>query len=173
VYSQLVKDCWHAQRWQDKLLIWFKRTGWRPTDVEQNYPLGRVDLTKFRKFDIPLSLTNKFYSLLQYSMVVFVGLLLMLNVEMFSIAEQVFLVIFILYGSISAGLILENNSLAIYFEWVKYSLIIITLFIYPLPAWIEWTLGVSILINGSLLLFKNKDIINTSVSMIEVNHIKY
>jgi alkylglycerol monooxygenase len=169
VYSQLFKDCWHAKRWQDKMLIWFKRTGWRPNDVEQNYPLGRVDLTRFRKFDIPLSLINKVYSLLQYSLVVFVGLLLMMNVAEFTLSEQILVVIFVLYGSVSAGLVLENNPLAIYLEWLKYFLIMITLVIYPLPEWIELTFGISILINGTLLLFKKKDIINTTGKMSQVN----
>jgi hypothetical protein len=167
VYAQLCKDCWHANRWQDKLLIWFKRTGWRPTDVEQNYPLSKVDLTQFRKFDIPLTLINKFYSLMQYLLVVFVGLLLMLNIAVFTLAEQVWVVAFVLYGSVSAGLVLENNPLAIYLEWIKYSLITITLVIYPLPAWIELTLGVSILINGALLLTRKKDIINSTGPLIE------
>ena len=170
VYSQLFKDCWHAKQWRDKLFIWFKRTGWRPTDVEQNYPLSKVDLTKFRKFDIPLSLTNKFYSLLQYSLVVFVGLLLMMNVADFTLVEQVLVVLFVLYGSVSAGLVLENNPLAIYLEWMKYTLIMITIMIYQLPIWVEWTLGVSILINVTLLLFKKKDIITTSGPMIEANN---
>jgi alkylglycerol monooxygenase len=170
VYAQLGKDCWHAKRWQDKLLIWFKRTGWRPADVEQNYPLNKVDLTQFRKFDIPLTLINKWYSLIQYSLVVFVGLLMMLNVSAFTLTEQVLVVLFVLYGSVSAGLVLENNPLAIYLEWIKYSLIMVTLIIYTLPVWVEWTLGVSILINCIMLLFKKTDIITTTVPMIEANN---
>ncbi len=106
--------------------------------MEQNYPLSKVDLTQFRKFDVSLSLTNKCYSLIQYSLVVFVGLLLMMNVSAFTLAEQVLVVVFVLYGSISAGLVLENNPLAIYLEWVKYSLIMVTIMMYTLPVWIEW-----------------------------------
>jgi alkylglycerol monooxygenase len=170
VYAQLGRDCWHAKRWQDKLIIWFKRTGWRPADVEQNYPLSKVDLTQFRKFDIPLSLINKWYSLIQYSLMAFVGLLLMMNVSVFTLTEQVLVILFVLYGSISVGLVLENNPLAIYLEWIKYSLIIVTLMIYTLPVWIEWTLGVSILINGTLLLFKKADIITATVPMIEAKN---
>ena len=170
VYAQLLKDCWHAKRWQDKLLIWFKRTGWRPADVEQNHPLSKVDLTQFRKFDIQLSLMNKFYSLLQYSLVVFVGLLLMMNVANFTLTEQILIVLFVFYGSTSAGLIMENNPLAIYLEWAKYSLILIILMVYTLPEWIELILGISILINGTLLIFKKKDIINTSGQMMEVEN---
>lgn len=170
VYVQLFKDCWHAKRWQDKLLIWFKRTGWRPADVEQNYPLNKVDLTQFRKFDIPLSLTNKFYSLLQYSLIVFMGLLLIMNVANFTLTEQILGAIFVLFSSISAGLVLENNPLAMYLEWAKHSLILITLMIYTLPEWIELMLGISILINSILLIFRKKDIINTAEQMTEVKN---
>jgi len=167
VYTQLFKDCWHANRWQDKLLIWFKRTGWRPADVEQNYPLTKVDLTQFRKFDIPLSLTNKFYSLLQYSLIVFVGLLLLMNLAEFTLAEQVVVVFFVLYASFSAGLVLENNPIGIYVEWAKYCLIMLTLVIYPLPEWIEWTLAISILMSGTLLLLKKKHIINIAEPIVK------
>jgi len=170
VYAQLGKDCWHAKRWQDKLLIWFKRTGWRPADVEQNYPLTKVDLTQFKKFDIQLTLCNKLYSLLQYSLVVFVGLLLMMNVANFTLIQQVLIVLFVLYGSVSAGLVLENRPLAIYLEWIKYSLILSTLIIYSLPAWVEWTLGGSILISALFLLFKTKDIINTLEPVMKANN---
>jgi sterol desaturase/sphingolipid hydroxylase (fatty acid hydroxylase superfamily) len=170
VYAQLGNDCWHANRWQDKILIWFKRTGWRPADVEQNYPLSKVDLTQFRKFDVSLSLTNKCYSLIQYSLLVFVGLLLMMNVSAFTLAEQVLVVVFVLYGSISAGLVLENNPLAIHLEWIKYSLIMVTLVVYTLPVWIEWTLGAGILINGLLLLFRKADIITATGPMVEASN---
>lgn len=170
VYSQLCKDCWHANRWQDKFLIWFKRTGWRPADVEQNYPLAKVDLTKFKKFDIQLTLTNKLYSLLQYSLIVFIGLLLMMNIANLTDAELVLTVIFVFFSSISAGLVLENNPLSMHLEWTKYLVIMVILIVYPLPTWIEWALGISVLISGLFLLFKNKDIINIPEAMVKANN---
>jgi hypothetical protein len=102
--------------------------------------------------------------------VAFVGLLLMMNVSAFSLTEQILVVLCVLYGSVSAGLVLENNPLAIYLEWLKYSLILFTLVVYTLPVWIEWTLGVSILINSALLLFKKTDIITTTVPMRKANN---
>lgn len=169
VYAQLCQDCWHANRWQDKFIIWFKRTGWRPADVEQNYPLARVDLTKFKKFDIKLTLANKLYSLLQYSLLVFVGLLLMMNIANFSVAEQIMLIIFVFYGSFSSGFVLENNPLSIYLEWIKYCVIVFALIVYPVPTWIAWALGISVLISGLFLLFKKNDIFNSTNSILETN----
>jgi hypothetical protein len=101
---------------------------------------------------------------------VFVGLLLMMNVSAFTLAEQVLVVVFVLYGSISAGLVLENNPLAIHLEWIKYSLIMVTLVVYTLPVWIEWTLGAGILINGLLLLFRKADIITATGPMVEASN---
>jgi hypothetical protein len=102
--------------------------------------------------------------------VVFVGLLLMMNVSAFTLTEQVLVVLFVLYGSISAGLVLENNPLALYLEWVKYSLIMVTLMMYTLPVWIEWALGLSIMFNCTLLLFKRSDIFTITVPMTEANN---
>tara|TARA_R110000751_G_scaffold307898_1_gene434215 strand:+ start:114261 stop:115493 length:1233 start_codon:yes stop_codon:yes gene_type:complete len=169
VYSQLFKDCWHTKRWQDKLLIWFKRTGWRPADVEQNYPLSRVDLSQFKKFDIQLSLSNKLYSLLQYLLIVLIGLLLMMNVEVLIVVEQVLIVLFVFFASVSAGLVLENSPKAMYLEWLKYAVILGTLALYVLPDWLEWTLGVWVLFNALFLFFKKNEIINSAEPMLEVS----
>ena len=36
---QLIQDAWHAERFTDKLIIWFMPTGWRPVGVEEKYPI--------------------------------------------------------------------------------------------------------------------------------------
>jgi hypothetical protein len=100
---------------------------------------------------------------------VFVGLLMMMNVTDFTLAEQILVVLFVLFGSVSAGLVLENKPLAIYLEWTKYSFVMLALVAYPLPEWIELTLTLSILTNALILLFKKNDIINTTAPMIEAN----
>lgn len=150
-----------TQRWQDKLFIWFKRTGWRPADVEKNYPLARVDLTKFKKFDIQISLTNKLYSLLQYVLVVFVGLLFMMNVSNIPFMEQILLVAFVLYACFSAGMMLENHPIALHLEWLKLLFILVAIFSYPLANWIEWVLATVIVLNSATLLFKRKSLISS------------
>lgn len=54
VYNYLWFDAVHASRWQDKIGVWFRRTGWRPPDVEARYPKQRADLSTFEKFDPPM-----------------------------------------------------------------------------------------------------------------------
>lgn len=47
---KLMKDAWHAGSWWDKVRIWFMPLGWRPADVQQNYPIelpGTYGRTKY------------------------------------------------------------------------------------------------------------------------------
>jgi sterol desaturase/sphingolipid hydroxylase (fatty acid hydroxylase superfamily) len=54
-YWAIAKDAWRAERWFDKLRIWFKAPGWRPADVAARYPAAPFDLAAVRRFDPPLS----------------------------------------------------------------------------------------------------------------------
>ena len=50
----LIKDAWHAKSWKDKARIWFMPTGWRPADLEEKYPVFKVDDPyNIEKYDTP------------------------------------------------------------------------------------------------------------------------
>ena len=66
VYDYLLFDARKAGRWQDKLGIWFRRTGWRPPDVEARYPKKNVDLARFEKFDPVVSPMIRRYTVVQF-----------------------------------------------------------------------------------------------------------
>jgi sterol desaturase/sphingolipid hydroxylase (fatty acid hydroxylase superfamily) len=66
VYDYLLFDARHTERWRDKIGVWFRRTGWRPADVEARYPKKNVDLEDFRKFDPPTSRGMQRYSVAQF-----------------------------------------------------------------------------------------------------------
>ena len=72
-YVQLWRDAARADSWWDKLRIWFMRTGWRPADVAERYPLAKPDLTRFSKFEVPLGLGQKWYAGLQFVLYVVAG----------------------------------------------------------------------------------------------------
>ena len=119
VYAQLFKDAVRAQRWQDKLSIWFRKTGWRPSDVEANYPLVKTNLNQFEKFDTALSLLDKLYSIFQYAVTVSLGLAVLLIGTSFSYAEQLTIIAFILFSSFSLGAFLEHKAYTFYVEAAK------------------------------------------------------
>jgi sterol desaturase/sphingolipid hydroxylase (fatty acid hydroxylase superfamily) len=54
VYAELLMDCWHAERWQDKLKVWFMPPGWRPADVQSKFPKPGFDVNRER-YDPPAS----------------------------------------------------------------------------------------------------------------------
>lgn len=48
----LIQDAWHTKSWNDKLKIWFMPTGWRPADVEERFPVYKInDVYDFKKFN--------------------------------------------------------------------------------------------------------------------------
>lgn len=52
----LFKDAWRTKNWKDKFRVWFMPTGWRPADVEQRYPVFKIeDAYNFEKYDTPAS----------------------------------------------------------------------------------------------------------------------
>jgi len=65
-YAQLWRDAVRARSWWDRLRIWFMRTGWRPADVAERYPLAKPDLARFRKYEVPLSPARTAYAALQF-----------------------------------------------------------------------------------------------------------
>ena len=66
VYNYLWFDARRTRRWQDKLGIWFRRTGWRPADVAERYPKPAADLARFRKFDPAVPAGLKRYVVWQF-----------------------------------------------------------------------------------------------------------
>jgi alkylglycerol monooxygenase len=66
VYDYLLFDARHTRRWRDKLGIWFRRTGWRPADVEERFPRARTQLAAFEKFDPPVPAAMSRYVLAQF-----------------------------------------------------------------------------------------------------------
>lgn len=52
----LIKDAWRTRSFIARLLIWFKPTGWRPADVEEQYPVYKInDPYRFDKYAPPAS----------------------------------------------------------------------------------------------------------------------
>ncbi len=76
VYNHLMFDAIKARRWSDKFSLWFRRTGWRPADVEAQFPKNSMSLERFQKFDPPVSAHRKRYVFAQFVVVVVLTLLI-------------------------------------------------------------------------------------------------
>jgi sterol desaturase/sphingolipid hydroxylase (fatty acid hydroxylase superfamily) len=119
VYKQLIKDSFYTASWLDKLRVWFGRTGWRPDDVSQRFPIERVDLSKFEPYDTKLSPLQKCYAIIQYAFNAGLALYLLLNLSQLSIGTQVTLAALIIFSSVSLSLYMENQKFAHWLEGFK------------------------------------------------------
>ena len=65
---QLFKDAFRTKKWNDKLKVFYKRTGWRPEDVSQKYPIEiTIDPYKQVKYETP---STKFLTLWSLSQLI-------------------------------------------------------------------------------------------------------
>jgi alkylglycerol monooxygenase len=124
VYNYLLFDARKARRWQDKIGVWFRRTGWRPADVEAAFPKLPVDLDTFEKYNPQLSDIRRRYVIAQFLVVVATVLSI---AEVFAIhgAPVVLVPCLLLWANLyTLGLLNEGRPYAARFELVRLFLIV-------------------------------------------------
>jgi sterol desaturase/sphingolipid hydroxylase (fatty acid hydroxylase superfamily) len=124
VYAYLWFDAVRTGRWEDKIGIWFRRTGWRPSDVERAFPKRRADLAQFRKFDPVISTSLRNYVLGQF-LTAIAAVLLISELHAEQGAFAVLIPCLLLWTTLyTLGLMIETRSYAIQFEFIRLLLIV-------------------------------------------------
>jgi len=124
VYAYLWFDAVHTKKWRDKIGIWFRRTGWRPDDVEADYPKQNRNLAEFRKFDPKIATSMRRYVVSQF-LVAVVGVLAFAGLYAEQGAYAVVLPCLLLWTTLYAlGLMTEGRSYAARFELVRLFVIV-------------------------------------------------
>ncbi len=119
VYAYLWFDAVRTKRWRDKLGIWFRRTGWRPADVEARFPKIHGDIEAFQKFNPPLTKTMRRYLTWQFVIAAFF-ILWIGTVFAASGAQAVLLPCVLLWTTLySFGLLNESREFAVRFEFAR------------------------------------------------------
>ncbi len=129
VYKQLIHDSVHTHRWSDKVRVWLGRTGWRPADMDEKYPLARTNLKQFSPYNTEVSMLTKAYCILQYVIISVVALYLMMNAGTLTFATQLGLAFFIVAASVNLAWLMENKVGAFWLEWAKLFALLIVLFV--------------------------------------------
>ena len=119
IYAQLCADAWRTENWWHKLTLWFRRTGWRPPDVEAKYPLTNKDLASFVKYDTDVSLGLKVYCFCHYMLTTTVALFYSFNASTLALSESIMIVVFVLWSSFSIGALMESKHYAGVQEWLR------------------------------------------------------
>ncbi|MDT0595590.1 sterol desaturase family protein [Glaciecola petra] len=151
VYTQLIKDSWRAKRWQDKCSIWFKRTGWRPKDVEQTFPLMQTDLNKFTKYDPALSSRQKVFAVAMFMVLIGLGLVSLFFGHLLSTASFASLITVVLLLSVSIGFCLEKRKWANTFAASTLAITLLLLGLIYIPYWVYLSLTTISIVTLALL----------------------
>jgi sterol desaturase/sphingolipid hydroxylase (fatty acid hydroxylase superfamily) len=146
VYDYLLFDAIRAKRWRDKLGVWFRRTGWRPADVAEQFPKPPSDLSAFRKFDPDIGVGMRRYVLLQF-MVAIVETLVILQIVATAGAGNALLPCLVLWAHLyTLGLLNEGRSVAVRLELIRLLLINAVL------VWLAPYAGFSVSATGWIML---------------------
>jgi len=124
VYDYLLFDARKTGRWQDKLGIWYRRTGWRPADVAGRYPKQVVDLSRFEKFNPVVSRAMQRYALGQF-LVALAATLVIAQIYVTSGAHGVLIPCLLLWLQLYAlGMINEGREWATRVEIARLVLVV-------------------------------------------------
>ncbi|MGK8708796.1 sterol desaturase family protein [Metapseudomonas otitidis] len=118
-YAQLWQDAVRARSWWDRLRIWFMRTGWRPADVAERYPLAKPDLARFRKYEVPLSPARTAYAALQFTLYLLGGSYLLAKGDGMGLPALLLGGGWLAFGLFAIGAWLENRPWAMGLELVR------------------------------------------------------
>lgn len=141
-YVQLWQDAVRAGSWWDKLRIWFMPTGWRPADVAARYPMAKQDLSRFRKFEVPLARRHKVYAALQFAGYVLGVSGLLAVAEQQSLAVLAGAWLWVAFGLYCIGAWLESRPFARWLELLRLA---------SNPLALVWAQQVGLLAGGATL----------------------
>ncbi len=118
----LIKDAWRAKDLKDKFRIWFMPTGWRPADVEQKYPVDKIDnVYSFEKYDPETSIYLSVWiwiqliALLLFVSYFFANIAIVGSPNMFIYGAFIFIFVY------SYSELMDGNRFAFYWEILKAS----------------------------------------------------
>ena len=119
VYDYLLFDARKASRWRDKVAVWFRRTGWRPADVEARHPKRQTDFSQFKKFDPQLAPGQRHYVMAQF-VIGLIGTLIIAELYVRKGTEAVLIPCILLWLQLyTVGLLNEGRSSARRLEWLR------------------------------------------------------
>jgi sterol desaturase/sphingolipid hydroxylase (fatty acid hydroxylase superfamily) len=126
-YWALAKDSWRTERWQDKIAVWFKKTGWRPKDVRKKFPNKVFNPYQQVKFDSPLSSWQKIYAFSQHLTLIAVVLYYLLMAPSFDNTTIIIGCFFLLGMLFCQGYYQQQRSQHVLIELAKNVLLLVGL----------------------------------------------
>jgi alkylglycerol monooxygenase len=110
----MLRDCWYARSWADKVRVWFAPPGWRPADVAARFPKPAYDPKRdFVKYDPPRPLGLSIYCGIQFLV------LMAANSHFLAAPPSAYYFLFLLASLVSVGGVMEGRREFVMAEGVR------------------------------------------------------
>ena len=118
VYWAMTQDAWHAERWRDKLQLWFRRPGWRPADVAARFPRAAFEIDHPR-YDPPLTRGLSVYLLLQFAVLLAMSMHFLALVPAGPPAVLLAYAAYLVASLVVLGVVMERRRWAAWLEGLR------------------------------------------------------
>ncbi|GLQ86818.1 sterol desaturase family protein [Dyella flagellata] len=118
VYGAMLKDSWHARHWLDKLRVWIKPPGWRPSDVAARFPKAGFDLHHAR-YSPPISPALKFYCIAQFALLLLIGVNFLDVAPKLAWLPAAAYAMYLVYSLWALGFLLEGRRIGMWLELLR------------------------------------------------------
>jgi len=116
----IAKDAYHTKSWKDKLLVWFKPTGWRPADVIEKHPIEIItNPYTQKKYDTEGSIGLKIWSFLQLTITVVMTLFMFNHIADYNFAFILLGGLFVMVSVFAYTTLMDRHQFAIVPEMIK------------------------------------------------------
>jgi sterol desaturase/sphingolipid hydroxylase (fatty acid hydroxylase superfamily) len=126
----LMKDTWRTKSWKEKFILWFKRTGYRPADVTEKYPVYKIeDVYAFNKYAPTASVGLHAWSWIQLIVILLLISYLFGNIARIGSPNMFYYGGFIFISVYAFTELMDRNPYAIIWETFKNVLGIVIIYI--------------------------------------------
>ncbi len=116
----LIKDAWRADKWIDKLTIWFRPTGWRPNGFETKYPVIKItEHYNVVKYNPPASIGMYVWSNVQFIALAAFTFYAFQNIAVIGMTGLVLLVLYVFVQVYSATELMNRNKWATHYSIIS------------------------------------------------------
>jgi hypothetical protein len=116
----LMLDAWRTKSWKDKFRIWFMPTGWRPADVEEKYPVSKIDdVYQFEKFNPNSPKHIQVWSIFQLFVMIVLGLYFFGNLAEIGVPGIYWYGLYVFVSVYALAEFADGNPRAVWYELLR------------------------------------------------------
>jgi hypothetical protein len=119
IFFGMVSDAIKTENTRDKVAMLWSRTGWRPADVAEKYPVQKTDLDDFQKYGPELSTTSRVAVMLHYGLLLGYFMWFMALVPDMSYLAKCANIVILTFSAVTIGTIIDQHSKMMVVEFVR------------------------------------------------------